>query len=90
MQIREFLPFSVWLSKVLLHLKVYYDLLITSDAENYSLFVLLGLSPAFDTIDHKIVLNRIEVLSGIFAVFLNYLIGSSLLEQASSPLTLPP
>ncbi|XP_076854807.1 uncharacterized protein LOC143509873, partial [Brachyhypopomus gauderio] len=45
--------------------KVLNDLLISSDKGHISFLILLDLSAAFDTIDHNILLNRLETLIGI-------------------------
>ncbi len=42
-----------------------HDLLLSSDRGYISLLVLLDLSAAFDTIDHNILLNRLENFVGI-------------------------
>uniref|UniRef100_A0A669AWP7 Reverse transcriptase domain-containing protein n=1 Tax=Oreochromis niloticus TaxID=8128 RepID=A0A669AWP7_ORENI len=53
-------------------LRVYNDLLMASDAGNCSVIILLDLSAAFDTIDHKILLNRLKVLAGVSASALDW------------------
>ncbi len=46
-------------------IRVPYDLLLSSDRGCISLVVLLDLSAAFDTIDHNILLNKLENFVGI-------------------------
>jgi hypothetical protein len=45
--------------------RVFNDLLLSVDRDNYSALVLLDLSAAFDTVDHQMLLDR---LSNLFVV----------------------
>ena len=53
-------------------LKVMNDILRALDDGNISVFALLDLSAAFDTIDHKILLDRLENLYGISGTALSW------------------
>ncbi len=53
-------------------LKVRNDILMEMDNRNIVMLVLLDLSAAFDTIDHKILLNRLEKRCGITGVALKW------------------
>lgn len=46
-------------------LKVSNDILLTGDSGNHSVLVLLDLSAAFDTVDHAVLLTRLEHCAGI-------------------------
>ncbi len=46
-------------------LKVCYDLLLAEDAGECSILVLLDLSVVFDTVDHNILIDRLERWAGI-------------------------
>lgn len=62
-------------------LKVQNDLLLNMDRGHVTLLVLLGLSPAFDTIDHSILLSRLQCKVGfdvlVLSWFKSYLTGRS-------------
>ncbi len=46
-------------------LKVFNDILLTCDSGNYAVLVLLDLTAAFDTVDHAVLINRLERCAGI-------------------------
>ena len=46
-------------------LKVQNDILLAMDRQHVTLLVLLDLSAAFDTVDHRVSLRRLEVTYGI-------------------------
>ena len=46
-------------------LKIVNDILLNMDTQNVSLLVLLDLSTAFDTVDHNILLRRLETSFGV-------------------------
>ncbi len=46
-------------------LKVYNDILLTVDSGASAILVLLDLSAAFDTVDHTILVSRLEQYAGI-------------------------
>ena len=46
-------------------LKVQNDILLAMDRQHVILLVLLDLSAAFDTVDHRVLLRRLEVTYGI-------------------------
>ena len=52
--------------------KIVSDLRLNSDANKVSILVLLDLSAAFDTIDHDILINRLEKLVGLSDRVLNW------------------
>ena len=54
-------------------LKVFNDLLLTTDAGQSAVLVLLDLSAAFDTVDHTILLSRLEHCVGIKGTALEWL-----------------
>ena len=53
-------------------LKVQKDLLLNMDRGHVTLLVLLGLSPAFDTIDHSILLSRLQYKVGFDVLVLSW------------------
>lgn len=53
-------------------LKVQNDLLLNMDRGHVTLLVLLGLSPAFDTIDHSILLSRLQYKVGFDVLVLSW------------------
>ncbi len=53
-------------------LKVTNDILINMNSQRVSLFVLLDLSAAFDTIDHSILLNRLKYNLGVNGTALSW------------------
>ncbi|KAF7642344.1 hypothetical protein LDENG_00259690 [Lucifuga dentata] len=52
--------------------RVVNDLLITADSDSASLLLLLDLSAAFDTVDHNILLSRLEKHIGIQGTVLSW------------------
>ena len=62
-------------------LKVMSDLLNATDEGNVSVLALLDLSSAFDTIDHDILLNRLQTTFGFDGIVLKWF--SSYLEDRS-------
>ncbi len=46
-------------------LKVFNDILLMCDSGNYAVLVLLDLTAAFDTVDHAVLINRLELCAGI-------------------------
>ena len=62
-------------------LKVFNDLLLAVDSGNCAILVLLDLSAAFDTVDHRILLSRLEHCVGVTGTalkwFQSYLTGRS-------------
>ena len=60
-------------------LKIYNDLLISADKKKVSILVLLDLSAAFDTLDHSVLLDRLNVSFGLSGTvlewFRSYLVG---------------
>lgn len=53
--------------------KIISDLRLNSDANKVSILILLDLSAAFDTIDHNILINRLEKLIGLTDSVLNWM-----------------
>ena len=60
-------------------LKIFNDLLISADNKQVSILVLLDLSAAFDTLDHSVLLDRLNISFGLSGTvldwFKSYLIG---------------
>ena len=46
-------------------LKVIYDIIDTADSQKITLLGLLDMSAAFDTVDHKILMRRLEESFGV-------------------------
>ncbi len=69
-------------------LKVSNDLLLSVDAGNCAVLVLLDLSAAFDTVDHAILLDRLQEWGGIEGIvlewFSSYLHGRSFAVELGS------
>jgi hypothetical protein len=53
-------------------LKVHNDIMCSMDQQRVSLLVLLDLSAAFDTVDHQVLLRRLEVSFGITGTALKW------------------
>ena len=78
-------------------LKVHSDTLLNMDNQRVTLLVLLDLSSAFDTVDHEVLLRRLEITFGIadtaLQLFRSYLAGRSqhelLNESFSEDFSLP-
>ena len=64
-------------------LRVFNDLLLTTDSGNPAILVLLDLSAAFDTVDHRILLSRLEHYAGLKGTALN-LFSSYLADRSFS------
>ena len=62
-------------------LKVHSDTLLTMDNQRVTLLMLLDLSSAFDTVDHEVLIRRLEITFGIADTalqwFRSYLAGRS-------------
>lgn len=52
--------------------KVTNDLLIATDSGSLSILILLDLSPAFDTVDHALLLTHLETVFGVTDTVLNW------------------
>ena len=53
-------------------LKIQNDLLISADKKKISIIALLDLSAAFDTIDHDILITRLQTTFGFDGIVLNW------------------
>jgi len=52
--------------------KVFNDICLSTDSGKMSVLVLLDLSAAFDTVDHSILLKRLENWAGLSRTVLNW------------------
>ena len=69
-------------------LKVHYDIMIAINNKREVLLVLLNLSAAFDTIDHKILLHRLHFQFGVQGTAINKIILSMFTFRGIYPKTL--
>ncbi len=53
-------------------LKVFNDLLVATDSGDYAVLMLLDLTAAFDTVDHNIMISRMEQCVGIKGTVLEW------------------
>lgn len=60
-----FPPNGIFLNSKAPFLKLCYDLLMASDTGTCFILFLFDLSATFDTVDHKVLLNKFKVLAGI-------------------------
>ena len=58
-------------------LKVQNDILLGMDRQHVTLLVLLDFSAAFDTVDHQVLLRRLEVTYGITGTAFQWLAGAN-------------
>ena len=58
-------------------LKVQNDILLAMDRQHVTLLVLLDLSAALNTVDHQVLLRRLEVTYGITGTALQWLAGAN-------------
>ena len=75
-------------------LKVMSDVIDAADTQKVTLLGLLDMSAAFDTVDHKILLERFEVSFGVKGLALAWLLYPCLCGRPADPvsythLTLP-
>ena len=65
--------FRAWHSTDTALLKVLFDILLSADQQQVTLLVLLDMSAAFDTVDHAILLQRLESSFGVSGGVLSWL-----------------